>query len=395
MSSTTGQDIPVTGKSIDHHASTISISAESSPSRPEQASKTSRRPPLGRMKSALRERETPVFELVVYLASYKALLLSIAYISSVIGLYDSSSSILDQPSVLSHWDSVYFAHVATDGYVYEQEFAFGPLMPFLTRYLHPIVVGSVCHGIAVLSFYKATLIASNSERVAKLSAILHIISPAGIFLCVGYTEPVFAALSFTALSILHKHHLLSAILFGLSGMTRATGILFSLYFLPRKPDAWRLIRAAFYASVVCLPWAMTQAYAYYLYCPDRPWCGKMPPLIYSFVQEHYWNVGFGRYFTWSNLPLFIISAPTYILCFISLDFTIGSVIQGLLTFMTFTSAHAQIITRMSSSFPRIYWHLAKMLIQDNKDGRWDYVVIFFVMYGMIQAVLFGAFLPPA
>lgn len=350
---------------------------------------------LKRMKSAMRGRENPILELSLYLVFYKALLLGLALISSTIGAYDSSSTLLEQDSFWFHWDAVYFSHIAREGYVFEQEFAFGPLLPALTSYIHPVFLGCFCHHLAVIALYKFTLETSSSERIAKLAALLLIVSPAGIFLCIGYTEPLYAALSMTALSIIRKHPFLSAALFGMSGLVRATGVLNALYFLPRHPEPLRFLKSAIYALIVCTPFLLTQAYAYYQYCPGRPWCGRWPPFIYAFVQDHYWNVGFGRYFTLSNIPLFIISAPMYLLCFLSLDFSLVSVQQGLLTFITFTTAHAQIITRMSSGFPRVYQYLAKMLVQENHAKTWNYVVVFFVMYGMIQAVLFGAFLPPA
>lgn len=353
------------------------------------------RPHMHRMKSAMRPREVPVAELSVYFVAYKVLLLALALMSSWLGTYDSSSSLIPGGTALNHWDSVYFSHMAMNGYLFEQEFAFGPLLPLLCRFIHPVLLGNMSHYVAVIMFYRATLNAFGSKRQAKISALLHIISPAGIFMCVGYTEPLYAALTFSGLSILQTRPFVSAGLFGLSGLTRATGIINAILFLPRKPEPSKMLKSALYAAIVCLPWLSTQIYAYYMFCPDRPWCSRSPPLIYSFVQDHYWNVGFGRYFTLSNLPLFLISSPMYLLCFLSLDFSLPSVQQGLLTIITLTSAHAQIITRMSSGFPRIHWYLAKMLLNDKKHERWNLVVVFFILYGMVQAVLFGAFLPPA
>lgn len=349
------------------------------------------RPGIKRMKSAMRDREMPVGELTIYFVMYKATLLGLATLASYT-VYDSSSKLLG--GTINHWDQVYFAHIAEQGYTFEQEFAFGPLLPWLTRYINHIVLGCLCHWISVLAFYNASFKATSSERVAKLSALLHILHPAGIFLCVGYTESLYSALFFSALAILHSRPFLSAGLFGLSGLTRATGITSAIFFLPRRPEPLRFLKAGVYALIIVLPWAATQVYAYRQYCPGRPWCDAWPPLIYSYVQDHYWNVGFGRYFTLSNLPLFIISAPMYILCFKSLDFSLLSVQHGLLAFITFTSAHAQIITRMSSSFPRIYWFVARKLVSDPK-GRWSMLVVVWVGYGLIQAILFGAFLPPA
>jgi hypothetical protein len=47
-------------------------------------------------------------------------------------------------------------------------------------------------------------------------------------------------------------------------------------------------------AIVCMPTALFQAWAFLRFCVHvgdntRPWCHRRPlPLIYTFVQEHYW-----------------------------------------------------------------------------------------------------------
>jgi phosphatidylinositol glycan class V len=80
-----------------------------------------------------------------------------------------------------------------------------------------------------------------------------------------------------------------------------------------------------------------------------------------------------------------------------------AIIQALLAVLAFTSYHVQIINRLSSGYPLWYWHLAAELISDlensqstNKGISISAVAIQAMMiYGLIQAVLFGSFLPPA
>lgn len=370
------------------------------------------RPGLARKKSAIRPREIPIPTLTIYFVLYKGLLLLLAYLGSRLGVYDTSSRLLSGRTLLQHWDTVWFGQIAQQGYFYEQQFAFGPLLPALTRYVHPIVIGLLGHYIAIIFFYKCSFFATSSERLALISSLLHIINPAGIFLCVGYTESVYCALTYFALSLLHKRNYVSAGLFGLSGLARSTGILNVLYFLPKRPEAPRLVKSAVLGGIVIFPWSATQLYAYYRFClcsaPSslssaqwasvgwpRPWCDRSPPLVYSFVQDHYWDVGFGRYFTLSNLPLFLLAAPTYALLALSAELSISGVQQSLLAALTFTSAHAQIITRQQCAFPCMYWFLARKLVQRPDERRWRLFIGFWLAYGCIQAVLFGAYLPPA
>ena len=67
--------------------------------------------------------------------------------------------------------------------------------------------------------------------------------------------------------------------------------------------------------------------------------------------------------------------------------------QLLLTLFTLTTAHVQIITRISSAYPVWLWYLAAELRKGVSSA--GQAVIFIVMYGIIQGGLFASFLPPA
>lgn len=160
---------------------------------------------------------------------------------------------------------------------------------------------------------------------------------------------------------------------------------------------------------------------------SRPAASRLQLLIYGR------NVGFLKYWTVSNLPLFLLAAPIlFILCRSSLwavSLSLGeshhrfskvasqgmtsnpagslliqlAIPQGLLAVMAFTSYHVQIINRISSGYPVWYWYLASQILDPyakSKSSRRNsrmvpIVVQSMVVYGLVQAVLFGSFLPPA
>lgn len=162
----------------------------------------------------------------------------------------------------------------------------------------------------------------------------------------------------------------------------------------------------------------------------RPWCSRLPPSIYTFVQDHYWNVGFLRYWTPGNVPLFMLAAPTLAALVVSSWMALrGTLVvtanpsstahglahahaiamlrrlafpQLLLAVLAFLVFHVQVIVRLASGYPVLYIWAAVMIERDETirglGKTWTvgkFVVGFAVVYAVVQGGLFASFMPPA
>ncbi|KAK8045614.1 GPI mannosyltransferase 2 [Apiospora rasikravindrae] len=280
-------------------------------------------------------------------------------------LTDFDESALDLGTKLTRWDAIYFVQNARRGYLFEQEWAFGSGMPFListivrafaylgvepTSQWEPLVgicIAHASHLLSVLVLYRLGLRIGKDPQTSFVAALLHILSPAGIFLSAPYQESPFALLSFLGYLLL-AHGCLgqsrsirkdaaivtSGIVFGLATLFRSNGLLsgvsfavFALAELHRLVttsmslgNLRRLAALGIGGVAVAMGSLVPQTLAYQTFCTEssvtatlRPWCQKTLPSIYTFVQEKYWNVGLFRYWTPGNIPLFLLSAPVLFL----------------------------------------------------------------------------------
>ncbi|KDN66315.1 putative mannosyltransferase [Colletotrichum sublineola] len=436
-----------------------------------------------------RHASHPRQTLIAAFAAWKTLLLAIALGSAVAPSYDTSTTLmlrrnesdLSIVTRLTRWDALYFTQSARRGYVFEQEWAFNAGLPLVVSGLVKfarllgidgdgtgaleaalgIVVAHAAHLFAALMLHDLTLNLFSRPRLAFLSALLHVLSPAGLFLSAPYAESLCAFFSFAGYYVLAcvsdkskgslrwtAGQLLAGATFGLATASRSNGLLNGLPFaieclmilrsLLASPTSLVNFAALFGPIVggllVATGSVVPQALAWLRYCSGaseaRPWCTRTVPSIYSFVQEHYWGVGLFRYWTLSNVPLFVIATPVLALLIVSgwhvtmttpsglprtptddktlpqqrndtrsaLVFSMAAA-QVLLAVLAITTYHVQIITRIASGYAVWYWWAADCLLDDGADGkRRDLgrkIVTYSVMYAAIQGVLFASFLPPA
>jgi phosphatidylinositol glycan class V len=250
-------------------------------------------------------------------------------------MYGSNTTIATLASRLTRWDALYFMHSTIKGYIYEQEWAFGLGLPTTVNAvsrtlssvapanyaLEPVVAISlahVSHFIAVLSLHRLTMLVSGNVKLAFLSSVLHILSPAGLFLSAPYNESPFAAFSFVgnllfALGLDHKTSrvkrdwamVASGALFGVATTFRSNGLTSGLLFaveaangllLFAQTPSWCNLRSMVAPVAGGLNVAsgsiVPQTLAWTRYCGTngvgRPWCERTIPSIFTFVQEHYW-----------------------------------------------------------------------------------------------------------
>ncbi|CAK7202699.1 ER membrane glycoprotein subunit of the GPI transamidase complex-like protein [Sporothrix eucalyptigena] len=393
-------------------------------------------------------------------------------------------------SRFTSWDAIYYVQAARRGHLYEQEWAFGAALPTVVSFLQrrlasvgidvpvPVVAVAyvhVAHLLAVLLLYRLGCqlwLGAIGRTTAFVAACLHVLSPAGLFLSAPYAESSCALFSFAgyvAFAAARKRdnnslsltgdllRLLAGVYFGVATLFRSNGLLNGVVFAyeavtealtflrqPSLPLFRRLIFLGLGGLSVAAGLAIPQTVAYFQFCLEpsgvpgedyRPWCKDRLPSIYNFVQDHYWGSGRPfKYWTLSNLPLFLLATPMLLIMSKSsidvsksvsvsqaaaqnikkkdgestvvqedgvLDPRMTTLVQCmaasqmLLAVMAFTSYHVQIVSRLSSAYAVWYWWLAQGLASGTRSNLAGRLVVFMVMYASIQGILFASFLPPA
>ncbi|NWR79952.1 PIGV mannosyltransferase, partial [Centropus unirufus] len=230
--------------------------------------------------------------------------------------------------------------------------------------LSAVLLNSLFSILAAAALYRLGCAVLSSRRLAFLAALLFSASPANVFLAAAYSESMFSFLVFHAMWQLEKgQSCLSGLLFSLASGVRANGVVnagfllyscsksFALHLRVGSGSArmlWKpLLGVAAPAVLTCagvlLPFAWFQFSAYVRFCVPRPgpepavpkplrqlaldkgyrlaaphgvqppWCSHRFPVIYSYIQDVYWNVGFLRYFELRQIPNFLLALPVTIL----------------------------------------------------------------------------------
>ncbi|KAM9931716.1 hypothetical protein OXX80_008631 [Metschnikowia pulcherrima] len=148
---------------------------------------------------------------------------------------------------------------------------------------------------------------------------------------------------------------------------------------------------------------------YFSVCPSSrgEWCDYKFPSLFAYAQSHYWGNGFFKYWTTNNVANFLFAAPIialsgYSVRYFGQTYPVERVLPVSALNMVFLTSlllfwHVQIITRIHTFLPVVYWLVAGLITQPNaRHQRWARVVVtYFVGWNVLQTALFAAFLPPA
>lgn len=161
------------------------------------------------------------------------------------------------------------------------------------------------------------------SHIPYIASVLHILTPASLFLSAPYTESLFSLLNLAGMLCYAEsrsatksssigfqevaYKLSSGLLFAVATTIRSNGLLSGLVLLydvarhvPKLfsmrlgvHDIFRVIVTCASGSFIVLGFVGPQFLAYLDFCSSndataRPWCMKIVPSIYSWVQGHYW-----------------------------------------------------------------------------------------------------------
>ncbi|KAF8342835.1 GPI mannosyltransferase 2 [Cantharellus anzutake] len=297
--------------------------------------------------------------------------------------------------------------------------------------------------------YELTLAVTKSTQFALLCSLLLSLPTSPATLLFGtYAEPFFSYFALRGMLHAERQQFGSAaIYFALATTFRANGVLLVGYLMwgmvvvpllrfQRTPQVTTATAATalLYVTVSISPFFLHQILAFQSFCHTPSvgllpeWCVSTIPLIYPYVQSKYWNVGFLKYWRVAQVPNFIMGGPVLTLllwtsayhfkmgvldvarvasshraehkpCLRSpldvqrirvIPYALHGLIFGLILLF---ASHTQIVLRLASSLPIVYWATADLLIHRKRLAR-SYIAWNIVWYA-VSCVLWGVFLPPA
>ncbi|PRD35097.1 UNVERIFIED_CONTAM: Pigv [Trichonephila clavipes] len=323
------------------------------------------------------------------------------------------------------------------------------LSPLNCALLSGVLLNLFLTSLTAAALYKLTQNVFHSEIFAFTSALLFCINPASIFFSALYSESLFSLLTFCGLWALERNlFFISLSGLALSASVRSNGILsagFLIYCILKKHInnvfilhnitsklnmflfSTLLLKSVAYLIMFMVPFIIYQLHCYLLFCtsvfseqdlpeivdnfltrndlkiPSEPskWCYWNIPLSYSYVQSRYWDVGFLHYYSFKQIPNFLLAAPIIIIILVSCIkyfikhrrelwllglfenkmYDTSDVFSNIKCFPYFLHIffatifcilfiHIQVVTRMlCSSSPILYWVATTAILPGNERAR--------------------------
>ncbi|CAO1408849.1 unnamed protein product [Diamesa serratosioi] len=407
------------------------------------------------------------------------------------------------------WDAEYFLHISEHGYTYENTLAFYPLYPLCIKLVRYILINivpflsiralSLLIGVTINVFffvkaanalYELGKIVLRDHKKAEIAAILFCFNPASIFFSAPYSESLYSWLSFTLMIKCFEdiNSVLIVVPLSLSILCRSNGLLnigFVIYYGMKKMFTQNTVlsfvtiflKIFSILIIIAFHYGLMQVYNFYLFCFHKPfqlpefikefalqndfvlagnktddsvspWCSYSLPISYSYIQDHYWDVGYLKYYEFKQIPNFLLAMPIIIIILynsykyfqrtksFSLRLgvfnikpwvvrTVSIADQNQFVFVVHAAAltlfcllfiHVQVTTRLlASSNPMLYWYCANYFLNQyahnkkNDDDNREMVVnvfdlkhlnytqktilYYFIGYYALGTVLFSNWLP--
>jgi GPI mannosyltransferase 2 len=401
-----------------------------------------------------------------------------------------------------HWDAEYYLHISEHGYTYENVLAFFPLYPLCIKMIRFAVINvtpflsvralSLLIGVVlnVVFFAKAANALYDlgrkilrDQRKAEIATILFCFNPASIFFSAAYSESLYSWLSFSVMLKCFEdiNSVLIIVPLSLSILTRSNGLLnigFVMFYGMKKMFNQNTVLSFITVFlkifsiliIIAFHFGLMQVYNYHLFCRPKsfsfpgfvkefavendlvlagnrtddaisPWCSENLPISYSYVQDHYWNVGFLRYYEVKQIPNFLLALPIVLIILVNsfkyfrrypgfclrlgifdnkrtvpladqnqFVFIVHAVA---LTIFSVLCVHVQVTTRLlSSSNPMLYFFCASYFMTNNAQHKKDddvkenyafdlkrlnlaqkFIVYYFLGYYAVGTVMFSNNLP--